>query len=176
MSRFATAVGMSAFLGGVVLLALGFPTRNGLGLNLVFTSSIPPWAFAASYLGGPFAMLVGATVGMRYGNFERYHKDYDPETGTIDSDHPFAALHERVSKPPAADGDVPEKFVMNRLHLITVCALPTTIFLVILLRIDFFRGGIFQWIVIGTLGMTSIVSFVVVDLLFRQSDDVSYEP
>lgn len=175
MSRFrstlATGIGGLLFVGGIGVLASGVPTRRGTGWELVFGSSIPGWAFLVSFVGGPVFILAGAVIGMRYGHLERYHTDYDPETGTIDSNHPFATFHEYVARPDTTDaGAHPEKFVMNRWHLVAVCVLPTVLLPAYLLGTGVFSGTVLAVIVVVLL-LSGVLSFVVADRALRDRDD-----
>ena len=171
--RLATLVGTSVFLGGIVLLAMGIPSRRGtIGWELVLGQAVPWWLFLLSYTGGPLVLILGAIVGVRYGNFERYHKDYDPETGTIDSDHPFAAIHARVTADRLGPDDPPEKFVFGRTHLvatIAVVTLPVIGFL-------YFSGidGTILHLAVGTLVVGAVGSIVYLDHRFRNSDEYDY--
>lgn len=176
-SRIATGVGLLLFFGGLALLALGVPTRRGVGYELVFGqgASIPGWAYLLSFTVGPLLAIVGAVVGMRYGNFERYHKDYNPETGAIDSDHPFAALQERISKPGDIDPskDHPEKFVFKRSHLailITALIGPPTVYLYV--QLDF--APMMRWMTVFILGGGGLGMFFFLDYLF-QKEEMDYD-
>jgi len=181
VKKLSTGVGLSLFFGGILLFALAVPTRNGIGLELVFSSAIPGWAFGASLLGGPIMALGGAAIGIRYGNFERYHKDYDPDTGRIESDHPFAAFADRVSKEEdSVDGDHPENFVISRRQLAGVCAIIPVVILAPLVVTDSFQtlwelspssAGTFLLIIVLTLSFGSIVGFYVSDRMARDLYD-----
>lgn len=171
--RLATLVGMSVFFGGIVLLTLGVPTRRGTtGWELLLGPGAPSWPYLVSYTVGPILLVAGAIVGMRYGNFERYHKDYDPETGTIDSDHPFAALHAKVTTDRLEPDDPPEKFVFRRNHLIVLVA-AITLPMIGFLYVAGIDGWILQ-IAVGTLGVGSVAIIVYLDYLFRNSDEYDY--
>lgn len=179
-SRLATAVGLLAFIGGCVLLALAIPGRRGIGYELVVgaDSAIPAWAFLLSFIGGPLLIIAGSVVGMRYGHFERYHKDYDPETGTIASNHPFARLHERVSKPrsDATAGTHPPKFVLTRTHLAALIIPLTWGPLVYVLVSLPMLSPLIRWMMVVILGGGGIATFVAIDRLLREHDDMDYEP
>lgn len=176
-SRLATGLGLALFFGGIGLLALGVPTRRGVGYELVFGqgAGVPWWAYLLSFTAGPLLALVGAVVGMRYGNFERYHEDYDPQTGTIDSDHPFARLQQRVSKSddPGADGDHPEKFVFSRAHLAALVGVLMGVPTVYLYLLPDF-SPMLRWTVVAVLGGGAVGTFVVVDRVLR-AEDVDYD-
>lgn len=164
-----TGIGMSSFLGGVVLFVLAVPVRGGTGLELLFGAA-PVWAYAACLLGGPPVALLGAGVGIRYGNFERYHKDYDEETGTIDSGHPFAAFAAWVSKDEGPPADPPEKFVPSRWLLAAVCFVPVAVVLGYLLQSGVF-GTLFLVIAGVVLLGGGAVAFVVAELVARDVHD-----
>lgn len=176
-SRSATGLGLALFFGGIGLLALGVPTRRGVGYELVFGqgATVPGGAYVLSFVAGPLLALGGAVVGMRYGNFERYHKDYDPETGAIDSDHPFARLQRRVSKPGDVDpaADHPEKFVFGRTHLAVLVGVlmgAPAVYLYVLL--DF--SPMLRWMVVVVLGAGALGTFFVVDRVL-QGEDMDYD-
>ncbi len=179
-TRFATALGLLAFLGGIVLFALAIPTRRGFGYGLLFggEAAVPAWAFALSFVGGPLLVLGGAVFGMRYGHIERYHEDYDPETGAIDSNHPFARLQEYVSNsdPAGAAGDHPEKFVLTRTHLAVLVGALTWGPLAYLLVSQPFLFPAIRWMMVVLLGGGGVVTFAVVDYVFRRSDGTEYDP
>lgn len=177
-SRLATASGLLAFLAGIVLFALAVPTRRGVGYELVFGAAVPAWAFALSLVVGPLLIAGGAAFGMRYGHFERYHEDYDPETGTIDSDHPFARFHEYVSKtdPAESPGPHPEKFVFSRTHLAVLTVVltwgPLAYVLVSLPTVS----SLLRWMMVAVLGGGGLVTFAVIDYVLRRSDETDYDP
>lgn len=179
-SRLATGLGLLLFVSGILLLAMGIPTRKGVGYELVFglDSAVPGWAFMLSFIGGPILVLGGSVIGMRYGHFERYHKDYNPETGTIDSNHPFARLQERVSTPDDtadADSDHPDKFVMNRTHLAgltTVLVGGPLVYLYFVLDLS----PMLQWMVVPVLGGGGVVTFFLTDRILQEEGTDSYDP
>lgn len=172
-SRIATGTGLILFFGGIGLLALGIPTRRGVGYELVFGqgASIPGSAYLLSFIGGPTLAIGGAVIGMRYGHFERYHKDYNPETGAIDSDHPFATLQQRISKPSDLDpsADHPDKFVFKRLHLAVLIAVlmgAPTVYLYV--QLDF--APMLRWIAVVILGGGGLASFFFLDYILKKED------
>ncbi|QLG61876.1 hypothetical protein [Halorarum salinum] len=166
------------FFGGVFPLALGVPTRRGVGYDLVFgmDAAIPGWAFVLSFVAGPIITLVGAVVGMRSGHFERFHRDYDPETGRIDSNHPFAKLHEYVSKGEPAAADHPEKFVTNRTHLALVRILPSAVLLVYVSSVELVLSSWLQWAMVGMLVACAVGAFLVTDRVLREAVYEDYDP
>lgn len=170
--RLATFVGGTVFLGGIVLFALAVPKRGSLGWELVLGEAVPGWAFATSFVGGPLLILVGLVVGMRYGNFERYHRDYDEETGTIDSDHPIAILNEKISSDRLEPDDPPEKFVFTRTHLVATVGVLTVPFIVFFFVSGF--DGWFLWLTIGMLVVAAAASVAVTDYLLRHSEELEY--
>lgn len=177
-SRLATGLGLVLFVGGIGILTLGIPTRRGIGYELFFGQGtpIPGWAFALSFVSGPLLVLGGAVIGMRYGHFERYHKRYDPETGSIDSGHPFGTLQEYVSKAdgtPNADEDHPPKFVMARRHLAVSIGITVGVPLVYSSLVLDFPPMLHQMLVI-VLGGGGFVLFFAIDHLFQQ-EDIDYD-
>lgn len=171
-SRLATLLGGTGFLGGIVVLAMAIPRRGTLGWALVLGPDVPGWAFVTSFLGGPMLLLAGAIFGMRYGNFERFHRDYDEETGTIDSDHPVAALHRKVTIDRLEPDNPPEKFVFARAHLaatIAVVALPLLGYLYVS-GID----GWLLWVMGTTLVGGGLLAFLVTDYVLRNGDEHEY--
>ena len=172
--RLATLVGTSVFLGGILLLAMGIPSRRGtIGWEVVFGPSVPWWFYPLSYLLGPLVIVAGAIGGMRYGNFERYHRDYDPETGTIDSDHPIAALHSTVTVDRLEPDDPPEKFVFGRRHLVATVAV-VTLPVVGFLYVSGIDGPILH-LTAGTLVVGAAGSTVYLDHRFRRSEEFEYD-
>lgn len=179
-SRVSTAIGLLTFLGGIVVVAMAIPTRRGIGYELVLGSeaAVPVWAFALSFVGGPLLVLGGAVFGMRYGHFERYHEDYDPETGEIDSNHPFARLQRWASKsdPSADTGEHPEKFVMTRTHLAVLVGVLTWGPLTYLLVSVSLLSPMIRWMIVVILGGGGVVTFVYVDYVLRSTDSSQYDP
>lgn len=176
-SRIATGMGLILFFAGIGLLALGVPTRRGVGYELVFGqgAAIPAWAYLFSFIGGPTLAIGGAVIGMRYGNFERYHKDYNPETGAIDSNHAFASLQERISKPGDIDPskEHPDKFVFKRSHLAVLIAVlmgVPTVYLYLLL--DF--APMLRWMIVSILGGGALGTFFLTDRIL-QREDMDYD-
>ncbi|WP_435358362.1 class I SAM-dependent methyltransferase [Haloarchaeobius sp. DFWS5] len=60
---------------------------------------LPPSVSISVLVGGVICCLVSAVVGLRYGDFERYHEDYDEETGRVGGDSPIAQLQFLVDPP-----------------------------------------------------------------------------
>ena len=155
--KFATGAGMALVVAGILSFA-------SAGAGLLNGIPAPAWVYASGLLGGLPTALFGIIVGIRYGNLERYHKDYDEETGTIDSWHPFARFAEWISKDDDPSADPPENFTPSRwmfavafgllpfvlpVGFLAWAGLPT--YLLVMGGVLFAAGGVFTFLVVELL-------------------------
>lgn len=175
-SKLATYVGVLLFLSGIAVFAAGVALRGEFGQALYSALGLPVWVFQFWFVSAPLLGVSGAVLGMRYGHFERYHRDYNPDTGTIDSDHPFAALQSAVTKDdPANDRAIPDQFVLTRTRLAVIALLPAAAMVTYTVtaapRID----GTFRTLVIGLVALGTLGGFVITDYVLRTSDQFEYQ-
>lgn len=171
-----TVLGGAVFFTVVVLFALGFPLRGSTGLELLVGVDVLGWTPLLALVGGPLLVVVGATVGMRYGNFERYATEYDRETGEGSGDSPLGRLHERVAKfdSPGSQG---EAFVvgLHTAHVAVVSVVPSLLIVAyVALQAPGSVGWHFLALIVAATGVASVASFVLIERTFEESSAIEY--